>query len=101
MDLLSITTASATGKILDNLTLNSGFPSHNVLQNISGLLIGEDAENVSKMAKEKDQFFAVFLKHLDNYVLPVIILLGIVGNVISFTGKYFHLLRSCDNTMND
>ena len=95
MDSLSMSTASTTRKNLDNLTLNSAFPLHDifVLQNMSGLLTEDDTANMAQMGKEKEQLFAVFLKHLDNYVLPAIILLGIVGNIISFTGEYLHLLR--------
>ena len=99
MDLLSMTTTSATGKDWSNLTLSPAFELHNVLQNLS--VTEEDLPNSPQMGKEKDQFFAVFLKHLDNYVLPVIILLGIVGNIISFTGKCLHLLHQYDKNMND
>ena len=92
MDLLSMTT-SASGKDWSSLTLSSALSLQNVLQNLSGLATEEDSTNSARMGKEKDQFFAVFLKHLDNYVLPVIILLGIVGNIISFTGKCLHFLH--------
>ena len=93
MDSLSKTTDSVTGDYWSNITLNS-IPSHDVWQNASGLLAEEeDRQNTAQMGKEKEEFFSVFLKHLDNYVLPVIILLGIVGNIISFTGECLHLLR--------
>ena len=74
---------------------NSAYLLQNTWKNLSdlqGLSIGEEWENTASQASQideyKEEFFAVFLKHLDNYVLPVIILLGIVGNIISFTGKF-------------
>ncbi len=60
----------------------------NTLHNLTLQQLSSLASQMDKNGAKHDdeEIFAVFLKHLDNYVLPVIILLGIVGNIISFTG---------------
>ncbi len=47
----------------------------------------EDLAMHSSNSRQEEEVFALFLRHLDNYVLPVIILIGITGNLTSFTGE--------------
>ncbi len=50
---------------------------------------GDLEDLLSQMDGErpKEELFSVFLDHFDRYVLPVIILVGISGNLTSFTGR--------------
>ena len=66
---------------------DTGWDRNLSMEDTLALSDGNLEDLLANMQRPKEELFSVILEHFDRYVLPVIILVGIGGNLTSFTGR--------------